>query len=117
MKKSINEDGNVETRVYDEQSDTLYVNTAYDPTPVIEANKRARAETPEFGKYNTSNSGLVHALRMTKDDVDRLFTMGYNLLSPDKDEFRRALMYIQQNEPWHIPVNGKPFARKRIKWQ
>ncbi|MEN9839251.1 MAG: hypothetical protein RL177_730 [Bacteroidota bacterium] len=42
--------------------------------------------------------------------------IGYNLLSPDADEVRRALLYIQSNEPLLLTVPGKPFASVRQKW-
>ena len=90
--------------------------TVYDSSGTIDANKKARDRTPRTGKYAAANAGLVHALRIEEGDVLRLRNMGYNLLSPDKDEFRRALLYIQQNEPWHMVVDGKPFAKNRAAW-
>jgi len=111
------EDGLKETRQYDEKDDKLIVTTTYDSSGTIEANKKARNRTPGTGAFKQANNGLVHALRIEMGDIIRLQNIGYNLLSPDKDETRRALVYIQQNEPWHIPTTGKVFARKRIKWE
>jgi len=112
----MDEDGLVETRHFDEKSGSLTVKTSYDSTGTIEANKKARNRTPETGKFKQSNNGLVHALRIEMGDVIRLRNIGYNLLSPDRDEVRRALLYIQQNEPWHIPTTGKVFTKNRTVW-
>ena len=49
-------------------------------------------------------------------DVQRLHNLGYKLLSPDPDEVRRALLYVQQNEPHLMTVNKKAFAKKRTTW-
>jgi hypothetical protein len=49
-------------------------------------------------------------------DVQRLINMGYNLLSPDPEEVRRTLLYIQSNEPDLLTVNKKPFAKVRTRW-
>ena len=43
-------------------------------------------------------------------------TVRYNLLSPDPDEWKRALLYIQANEPVWMTVNGKPIASFRQRW-
>lgn len=110
------EDGLLETRKYDEANDLLIVTTTYDSSRTIEANKAARAATPETGRFKTSNNGLVHALSMEWGDILRLRNMGYDLLSPDKEEFRRALIYIQTSEPWHMPIKGKVFTQKRTRW-
>ena len=112
----MDEDGLVETRYFDDKTGNLTVKTSYNSSDTISANKKARNRTPNTGKFKQSNSGLVHALRIEMGDVLRLKNMGYNLLSPDKDEMRRALLYIQQNEPWHIPTKGKIFAKNRAVW-
>jgi len=110
------EDGLREEKIYDETEDRLIVKTIYDNTATIEANKRARNGTPETGAYKTTNNGLVHAGRMDMGDIVRLINKGYNLLSADRDEVRRALLYVQNNEPWLLTIKGKPFAKKRVVW-
>lgn len=59
---------------------------------------------------------LVHAGRIHLGDVERLNNLGYNLLSSNPDEVRRALCYVQANEPHLLTLEGKPFARNRNTW-
>ena len=101
---------------YDDQEDKLTVTTTYDNTDVLEANNRQRIASPEFGRYKTSNAGLVHVGRIDEGDVIRLKNLGYNLMSPDPEEWKRCLLYIQQNEPYLLTVPGKPFSKKRNIW-
>lgn len=103
----------IETAFYDEQADKLVVKTTYDNTGVLAANEAQRNLAAEFGRYK---GNLVHVGRVDAGDVTRLKNMGYNLLSPDPEEYRRALMYIQSNEPNLLTVSGKPFAKVRPKW-
>lgn len=105
-----------EKSTYIEDTDKMIVETVYDNTAVLEANKAARNSAPEFGKYKSSNSGLIHAGRIDEGDIIRLKNMGYNLYSPDKDEWRRALLYIQTNEPQLLTVPGKPFSKRKLVW-
>ena len=102
------------TSTYDELEDKMVVKTSYDPSAVLEANKRAQNAAPEFGKYK---GDLAHVGRIHMGDIERLKNMGYNLLSHDQDEVRRALLYLQSNEPHLLMVPGKPFAKKRVTWQ
>lgn len=104
----------VRTTIYDEIEDKLINRVTYDNTAVLELNADQRKERPEgYGKYK---GNLVHAARLHLGDIERLKNMGYNLLSPDKDEVRRTLVYIQQNEPHLLTVEGKPFAKHRNTW-
>lgn len=104
-----------ETYHYDETEDRLTVSTSYDAQPVLDQNKRIK-------NYNSSkaiqkyNGEMVHAASFHEGDVVRLINMGYNLLSPDPAEVRRALCYVQENESHLLLVHGKPFAKQRIKW-
>lgn len=105
-----------ETYHYDEAEDRLTVVTSYDAQPVIDANKRAKnsKSSKAIQKYNGE---FVHAARFHEGDIVRLKNMGYNLLAASQDEVRRALVYVQENEPHLLLVHGKPFARQRVKWQ
>lgn len=109
-------DNITETKTYDEATGKIIVKTSYDNSAVMEANKAQRLAAPEFGKYKSGNSQLVHVGRIDEGDVIRLKNMGYNLMSADRDEWRRALLYIQQNEPHLLTVTGKPFAKKKLIW-
>lgn len=103
----------VETSTFDELTGRMVINTLYDNTEVLKQNAAERAGQPEFGQYkgNLVKVGSIHM-----GDVVRLANLGYDVLSSDPEETRRALMYIQANEPHLLTVNGKPFAKKRAKW-
>ena len=89
----------------------LVVKTTYDPTATIEANKEARALAP---KHRVSNGKLLtKVMDIDEGHIVALKNLGYNLLSPDPDEWKRALLYIQANEPVWMTVNGKPIAQFR----
>jgi hypothetical protein len=103
----------VRSSVFDDLSNKVVNRVTYDNSAVLELNKRERIERQGSGKYK---GNLVHAARIHMGDIERLHNMGYKLLSPDQDEVRRALLYVQQNEPHLLTVDGNPFAKKRIQW-
>lgn len=103
----------VETLHYDEMADRLIVQSTYDSSAVIEANREAQKQAQETGRYKGT---LVHVARIDEGDVLRLKNMGYNLLSPDPEEFKRALLYIQSNERDLLTVPGTPIAKKKQIW-
>lgn len=105
-----------ETWHYDEMGDSLTVKSSYDAQPVLDQNKAIKNDksSKAIQKYD---GNMVHAASFAEGDVDRLHKMGYKLLSADPDEVRRALVYVQENEPHLMLVHGKPFARQRVKWQ
>lgn len=105
--------GIVESTFYDEEKEQIVTRTTYDNSDVLAANQSQRNQAPEFGRYK---GNLVHVGRIDEGDVVRLKNMGYNLLSPDPEEYRRALLYIQSNEPNLLTVPGRPFAKVRPKW-
>ena len=102
-----------ETRTYDELEDRLIVTTTYDNSGVLDENKIQRNEKTKAEQYKGS---MVHVGKIHEGDVVRLKNLGYNLLSPDPEEWKRALLYIQQNEPHLLTVDGKPFAKKKAVW-
>lgn len=105
-----------ETFHFDEMADTLTVKSSYDAQPVLDQNKEIKnaKSSKAIQKYD---GNLVHAASFHPGDVDRLHRMGYKLLSADPEEVRRALVYVQENEPHLMIVHGKPFTKQRIKWQ
>lgn len=118
METQINVDreaGIVEKQTYDELEEKMVVETIYDNTAIIEANKRAQNDAPEIGRY-MGKDRLIHVGSLHMGDITRLKNHGYNLLSSDPAEVRRALLYIQSNEPHLLTVPGKPFAKVRPKW-
>lgn len=101
----------METRSFVDSQDRLVVHTRYDPTATIEANAEARALAP---KHRVSNGKLLtKVMEIDEGHIVALKNLGYNLLSPDPDEWKRALLYIQNNEPVWMTVNGKPIAQFR----
>lgn len=101
-------------RTYIESEDKVVVRTVYDPTETIEANKEARLTAP---KHKISNGkALVKVMDIPEEHVIALINKGYNLLSPDPEEWKRALRYIQQHEPVWMTVKGKPIADFRQRW-
>lgn len=98
---------------YDELSDKIVVNTIYDNSDVLRVNAEARAEKVDGAQFKGK---LAHVARIDMGDIQRLYNEGYNLLSPDPDEVRRALLYVQANEPHLMTVNKKAFAKKRGIW-
>jgi len=105
--------GVVETTVYDERDEKMIVKATYDNTEVIERNKAERNAAPEFGRYkgNLVKVGSIHM-----GDIARLKNMGYDVLAADPAESRRALLYIQSNEPHLMTVPGTPIARAKTTW-
>lgn len=105
--------GIVETTFYDDDHDKIVTRTTYDNSDVLAANEVERNSASEFGRYK---GNFVHVGRIDEGDVVRLKNMGYNLLSNDPEEYRRALLYIQSNEPYLLTVPGRPFAKVRPTW-
>lgn len=103
-----------ETSTYDELTDTLIVKTTYDNYAVIADNIMTKNLAPETGRYkgNLVKVGSIHL-----GDVVRLKNLGYNILSPDPDEVKRALLYIQAEEKSHLSVPGTPIGKKKQAWR
>lgn len=104
----------VRTTLYDQLEDKVINRVTYDNSAIVEMNARDRFDRQGSGKYKGT---LVHAARVHLGDIERLKNLGYNLLSDDPEEVRRTLLYIQSEEWKLLSVDGKPFAKKRVKWQ
>jgi len=102
-----------ETSHYDADSDTLVVKTQYDSSAVIADNIMTKNLQPETGRYK---GNLVKVATIHMGDVVRLKNLGYNILSPDPDEVKRALLYIQSEEKALLSMPGTPFSKKRQSW-
>jgi len=103
-----------ETDIYDEQNDRLIVKTTFDNSDVLAANLEDRNAASETARYK---GNFVHVGRIDEGDVVRLKNLGYNLLAPDPDEFKRALLYIQSSEPHLLTKPGKPIAKRKATWE
>lgn len=98
---------------YDEATDSLIVKTSYDNRSVIADNIMTKNLQPETGRYK---GNLIKVATIHLGDVQRLKTLGYNLLSPDPDEVKRALLYIQSEEKAHMSMPGTPIGKKKRSW-
>lgn len=107
-------DGIVETSYFDERDQKMVTKTTYDNSDIVKANVEAQNTASETQRYK---GNLVHAARVHMGDIVRLKAQGYDLLSPDPAEVRRALCYLQSNEQQLLTVPGKPFALRRNKWE
>ena len=104
----------MEKRTYIEAEDKLVVETIYDAATTVEVNARRRQVAPK--QFTTGGKSLVHVASLPMEHLIALENSGYDLMSADPDERRRALVYIQNHEPAWMTVNGKPFASFRPKW-
>lgn len=103
----------IETSHYDDASDTLVVKTSYDSRAVMADNIMTKNLQPETGRYK---GNLVKVASIHLGDVQRLKNLGYNILSPDPDEVKRALLYIQSEEKGLMSMPGKPIGEKKTRW-
>lgn len=103
----------VETSHYDEASDSLVVKTSYDNRSVMADNIMTKNLQPETGRYK---GNLVKVASIHLGDVVRLKNLGYNILSQDPDEVKRALLYIQSEEKMHMSMPGTPIAKRKKSW-
>lgn len=100
---------------YREHDDALIVETIYDPTPVLEANKAIR-NSGEREYFGSKGQRMLKVASIDMDHIVALRNQGYDLLSPDRDEVRRALLYVQSSENAWMLMDGKPIGEKHQKW-
>lgn len=102
-----------ETTHYDEASDSLIVKTAYDNRALLAENLAERNAANETGRYkgNLVKVGSIHL-----GDIQRLKNEGFNLLSADPDEVKRALLHIQSNERALLTMPGTPIGKRKQTW-
>lgn len=107
--------------IYNDNDSSLTVVRQQDVEPYLQHNADLRASRSEHQKYKGSfvlaasiPSIVVEQMRNGQCCAD---SRRYDLLSPDNDERRRALMHVQSVHNHLLAVNGKPFAKQRVKWQ
>lgn len=105
-----------ESRLNPDNPGEMVVTTTYDNTAVLELNRAERNAKTDGAQFKAGACQLAHVARIDMGDVERLRGLGYNLLSGDREEVRRALLYIQSEEPYLLTVNKKPFAKVRNRW-
>lgn len=103
----------IQTSFYNDEKDELIVKTSFDNSAVLESNLRDRNSFPETGGYK---GNFVKVASIDEGDIIRLKNEGFNILSPDPDEVKRALLHIQTNERHLLTVTGTPIAKKKTTW-
>lgn len=104
----------MEVKTYDALEDKLIVKTVYDPTETLEQNAHDRANGPVT--IGSKGQRMELACRVDMDHIVALKNKGYDLLSPDPAEFRRALVYIQSEEAKWMTTDKKVFSTRKQKW-
>ena len=106
------------------EDDRMYNILTQDIEPYLKNAKAIRDASPEHGKYRKETFGCVYACTIPSAIVEQMAngqccTDGkrYNLMSNEKEEWRRALVHIQTCHKDLLTVKGKPFAKDRPKWQ
>ena len=100
---------------YIEAEDKLVCETFYDAEPALKEAAAAR----EAGKVQIGSKGqeLTLACVIPADHITALRNIGYDLLSPDPAEYRRALVYIQQHQQLFMATDKKVFSTVKPKWE
>jgi hypothetical protein len=101
--------------IYDQLEDKLIEKTTYDATEVIEANKALRNSGERF-TIGSKGQQMVLAARIDMDHILALKQMGYDLMSSDPAEVKRALLYVQSEQNDFMTMDGKPIAQRHQKW-
>lgn len=103
------------------EDDKIVERVTQDVEPILEINRAQRNATPETGKYR---GNLVHAARIPLVFIETMRNgqccahgTTYNLMSPDMEERRRALVHLQSEHKDVLTISGKPFAKQRPKWR
>jgi hypothetical protein len=60
---------------------------------------------------------MLKAAVIPMEHIQELKNLGYDLLSPDPAEFRRALVYIQNNQQQFMATDKKVFSTVKPKWE
>lgn len=103
----------IQNSFYNEEKDAIVTQVQYDNSAVIASNIEAQKQAPETGRYK---GNLAHVGRIHMGDIVRLKSQGYDLLSNDPEEVKRALLHIQSEERYLLTVPGTPIARKKQQW-
>lgn len=101
---------------YLEAEDKLVVETIYDAEPAILEAEAARQQ----GKVQVGSKGqgLVLAAVIPLEHITALKNeTGLDLLSPDPEMYRKALVYIQQNQQKFMATDKKVFSTVKPKWE
>jgi hypothetical protein len=100
---------------YYEDTDTLVTETIYDATDVIEQNAAIRANAPVT--IGSKGQRLVLAMSLPMEHIVALKNEGYDILSADPEEARRAMLYVQSNQQQFLTTAKKMIAERKQSWR
>ena len=100
---------------YEEDTDKLVVETIYDASAVIEQNAAIRADAPVT--IGSKGQRLVLAMSIPEEHVVALRNIGYDILSADPAESRRAMLYVQANQQQFLTTDKKMIAERKQSWR
>jgi hypothetical protein len=104
----------MERTTYIESEDRLVVETIYDAEPAMREAEEAR----QMGGVLVGSKGqqMLKACVIPVEHIQRVKQeSGYDLLSPDPDQWRKALLYIQQNHQRFMATDKKVFTGQETK--
>ena len=106
----------MERSTYIESEDRLIVETIYDAEPAMREAEEARQQGGVF--IGSKGQQMLKACVIPLEHILKVKEeSGYDLLSPDPDQWRRALVYIQQNHQRFMATDKKVFSTVKPKWQ
>ena len=92
------------------QDGKIITKTTYDVEPTFEQNAQLRASGPVV--IGSKGQSLTLAASVPMEHVLALKNMGYDLLSPDRDEMRRALVFLQSEQGKFMTTDKKVFTTR-----
>lgn len=103
-------------RSYIPELDRLVVKTTYDVEPAMKEAEEARQQGGVF--MGSKGQQMLKAAVLPVEHIMRIKEeSGYDLLSPDPDQWRKALLYLQQNHQRFMATDKKVFTGKEAqKW-
>ena len=81
---------------------------------IREQNAQLRASGPVV--IGSKGQSLTLAASVPMEHVLALKNMGYDLLSPDRDEMRRALVFLQSEQGKFMTTDKKVFTTRHQRW-
>jgi hypothetical protein len=105
-----------EERSYIPELDRLVVKTIYDAEPAMREAEEARQRGGDY--MGSKGQRMLKACVIPMEHILRVKEeSGYDLLSPDPEQWRKALAYIQANHQVFMATDKKVFTGKQTpKW-
>ena len=106
------------------EDDRMYDVTTQDIEPYLEDAKIRRSLAPQAlsqNKYKEDSFGCTYVATIPSGLVEQMARgqccsngKTYDVMSNDQDEYRRALVHLQECHKELLVVNGSPFTKNRI---